>query len=158
MDEPRWLDAEEMRLWDRFLAAGALVDRAVDQHLKAEGLSHTQYEVLVRLSAAPEGSMRMTDLAAALYTSKSGLTYQVGKLEDAGLVRRVDDNTDVRGVNAVLTEAGRTRLAEVAPHHVALVRRVFIDILDPAQRAAITTGLGAVADHLTARPDTDLDR
>ncbi|WP_336081158.1 MarR family winged helix-turn-helix transcriptional regulator [Nocardia sp. SSK8] len=148
MDEPRWLDAEEMRLWDRFLAAGALVDRALDQHLKSEGLSHTQYEVLVRLAAAPGGALRMTDLAAALYTSKSGLTYQVGRLERAGLVRRADDHTDVRGVNAVLTEAGRARLAAVAPGHVALVRRVFIDVLDPAQRAAMAAGLGAVVDRL----------
>jgi hypothetical protein len=42
MDEPRWLDDAESRLWDRFLAAGALVDRAVDPHQKSEGLSHTQ--------------------------------------------------------------------------------------------------------------------
>lgn len=149
MNEPRWLDAEEMRLWDRFLAAGALVDRAVEQQLKAEGLSHTQYEVLVRLSAAPESSMRMTDLAAALYTSKSGLSYQIGKLEQAGLVRRVDDATDVRGVNAVLTEAGRAKLVAVAPGHVELVRRVFVDVLDPVQRAAIADGLGRIADRLT---------
>lgn len=149
MNEPRWLDAEEMRLWDRFLAAGALVDRAVDQQLKAEGLSHTQYEVLVRLAATPEGSMRMTDLAAALYTSKSGLTYQIGKLEKAGLVRRLDDHTDVRVINAVITDAGRTRLAEVAPGHVELVRQVFVDVLDPAQRAVIADGLGKVADRLT---------
>ncbi|MFG2444324.1 MarR family winged helix-turn-helix transcriptional regulator [Nocardia fluminea] len=149
MDEPSWLDDAESRLWDRFLAAGALVDRAVDQHLKSEGLSHTQYEVLVRLAAAPDAAMRMTDLAAALYTSKSGLTYQVGKLEESGLVRRVEHDTDVRGVNAVLTDAGRARLAEVAPSHVELVRRVFIDVLDPAQRAAIADGLGAVTARLT---------
>jgi DNA-binding MarR family transcriptional regulator len=105
--------------------------------------------VLVRLAAAPDAAMRMTDLAAALYTSKSGLTYQVGKLEEAGLVRRVEHDTDVRGVNAVLTDAGRTRLAEVAPSHVELVRRVFIDVLDPAQRAAIAEGLGAVTARLT---------
>ncbi|GAD81660.1 MarR family transcriptional regulator [Nocardia asteroides NBRC 15531] len=149
MDEPRWLDAAEMRLWVRFLAAGALVDRAVDQHLKGEGLTHTQYEVLVRLAEAPEATMRMTDLAAALYTSKSGLTYQVGKLEEAGLVRRVDADTDVRGVNAVLTAAGRATLAAVAPGHVEVVRRVFVDVLEPDQRAAISAGLGAVADRLT---------
>lgn len=149
MEEPRWLDAEEMRLWVRFLAAGALVDRAVDQHLKGEGLTHTQYEVLVRLAAEADGAMRMTDLAAASYTSKSGLTYQVGKLEQAGLVRRVDDDTDVRGVNAVLTEAGRAKLDAVAPGHVEVVRRVFVDVLEPAQRAAISAGLGAVADGLT---------
>ncbi|MFD4430237.1 MarR family winged helix-turn-helix transcriptional regulator [Nocardia sp. NPDC058497] len=149
MEEPRWLDAEEMRAWVGFLAAGALVDRAVDQHLKGEGLTHTQYEVLVRLAAAPGVAMRMTDLAAALYTSKSGLTYQVGKLEKAGLVRRVDDDTDVRGVNAVLTEAGRAKLDAVAPGHVEVVRRVFVDVLDPAQRTAIADGLGVVTDRLT---------
>ncbi|MFD6221310.1 MarR family winged helix-turn-helix transcriptional regulator [Nocardia asteroides] len=149
MDEPRWLDAAEMRLWVRFLAAGALVDRAVDQHLKGEGLTHTQYEVLVRLAEAPEATMRMTDLAAALYTSKSGLTYQVGKLEEAGLVRRVDADTDVRGVNAVLTAEGRATLDAVAPGHVEVVRRVFVDVLEPDQRAAISAGLGAVADRLT---------
>lgn len=149
MGEPRWLDAEEMRTWMGFLAAGALVDRAVDQHLKEEGLTHTQYEVLVRLAEAPRSAMRMTDLAAALYTSKSGLTYQIGKLERAGLVRRVDDDADVRGVNAVLTDAGRARLAAVAPGHVDVVRRVFLDVLDPAQRTAIADGLGAVAERLT---------
>ncbi|MFE6920909.1 MarR family winged helix-turn-helix transcriptional regulator [Nocardia sp. NPDC057663] len=148
MEEPRWLDAEEMRAWVGFLAAGALVDRAVDQHLKGEGLTHTQYEVLVRLAAAPGSAMRMTDLAAALYTSKSGLTYQVGKLEQAGLVRRVDDDTDVRGINAVLTEVGRAKLEAVAPGHVEVVRRVFVDVLDPAQRTAIADGLGAVTDRL----------
>lgn len=151
MDEPKWLDAGERRAWHAFLAASALVNREVEQHLKREGLSHPQYETLVRLSDAPDGALRMTDLAEALLTSKSGLTYQVERLEKAGLVRRTAAPGDERGVVATLTEAGRQRLAEVAPGHVATVRRALIDVLTPGQRRAVADGLGAVAERLSGR-------
>lgn len=149
MTDTRWLDAEEMRAWEVFLAAGALVDREIEQHLKSEGLSHTQYETLVRLSAAPRGRLRMTELAAALYSSKSGLSYQIGRLEQAGLVRREAADADDRGVVAILTAAGRERLAEIAPGHVATVRRALIDVLTDQQRRALTDGLGAVVARLS---------
>ena len=154
MAEPRWLSAEEMRAWQAFLAAAALLDRRLDQQLKEEaGLSHPQYEILVRLAAAPGGELRMTDLAGALYTSKSGLTYQITQLEKTGLVRRTSSPADVRGVVAVLTEAGRQRLAQAAPGHVAAVRALLIDVLTGQQLAAVADGLGEVARRLGAADD-----
>ena len=145
MDGTRWLDADEMRAWESFLAAGALVDRRVDQQLKeTAGLSHPQYEILVRLAAAPDGELRMTELADTLLTSKSGLTYQVTQLEKAGLVARRSCPSDVRGVFAVLTEAGRSRLEQAAPGHVALVRELLIDVLTPDQLALLADALGKV--------------
>ena len=112
----RWLDEDEMRAWQSFLAAGALVDRRVDQQLKdAVGLSHPQYEILVRLAAAPHGELRMTELADTVLTSKSGLTYQVTQLEKAGLVARRSCPSDVRGVLAVLTKAGRASSSRPPP-------------------------------------------
>ena len=149
MAEPRWLSAEEMRAWQAFLAAGALLDRRLDQQLRQEsGLSHAQYEILVRLAAAPGGELRMTDLAGALYTTKSGLTYQITQLEKAGLVRRSASPGDVRGVVAALTDAGRQRLAQAAPGHVAAVRRLLIDVLTAEQLSAVANGLGEVARRL----------
>ncbi|WP_327130988.1 MarR family transcriptional regulator [Streptomyces sp. NBC_01343] len=149
MAETRWLDEHEMRAWSGFLAASALVNRRLDQQLKDDsGLSHPQYEVLVRLSAAPEGELRMTELANGLINSKSGLTYQVTQLEKAGLVRRRSCPSDVRGVFAVLTEAGRARLEEAAPGHVAMVREALIDVLTPAQLEALADGLGEVSRRL----------
>jgi len=154
MAEPRWLSAEEMRAWQAFLAAGALLDRRLDQQLRQEaGLSHTQYEILVRLAAVPAGELRMSDLAGVLYTSKSGLTYQVNRLEKAGLVRRGSSPGDVRGVVAGLTDAGRQRLAQAAPGHVAAVRGLLIDVLTADQLAAVADGLGEVARRLRAADD-----
>ncbi|MBT2407993.1 MULTISPECIES: MarR family winged helix-turn-helix transcriptional regulator [unclassified Streptomyces] len=149
MAETRWLDDREMRAWSGFLAASALVNRHLDQQLKDDsGLSHQQYEILVRLAAAPERELRMTELANGLINSKSGLTYQVTQLEKAGLVRRRSCPSDVRGVFAVLTDAGRARLDEAAPGHVRMVRKALIDILTPEQLDALADGLGEVSRRL----------
>jgi len=146
MGAVKWLDEDEMRAWHSFLAAGALIDRLVDAQLKeAVGLSHPQYEILVRLAGAPDGELRMTELADTLLTSKSGLTYQVTQLEKAGLVDRRSCPADVRGVLAVLTSAGRRLLERAAPGHVTLVRELLIDVLTPGQLATLADALGEVA-------------
>jgi DNA-binding MarR family transcriptional regulator len=152
MGAVKWLDEDEMRAWHSFLAAGALIDRLVDAQLKdAIGLSHPQYEILVRLADAPDGELRMTELADTLLTSKSGLTYQVTQLEKAGLVERRSCPSDVRGVLAVLTEAGRHRLEQAAPDHVALVRELLIDVLTPGQLANLADALGEVSRRAATR-------
>ena len=145
MGEVRWLDDGELHAWTLFLAAAALLNRRIEQQLKDDaGLSHPQYEILVRLSAAPDGALRMTQLADAVLTSKSGLTYQVTQMEKAGLIRRRSCPTDVRGVFAVLTDLGRKRLEQAAPGHVTLVRELLIDALTPEQLTMLAEGLGEV--------------
>jgi DNA-binding MarR family transcriptional regulator len=139
----KWLDDEETRAWHAFLAAGALVDRRLDQQLKEHaGVSHLQYEILVRLSAHCDTEMRMTELADAVLNSKSGLTYQVSQLEKAGLVRRRSCTSDDRAVYAVLTPEGKSLLERAAPAHVELVRELLIDVLTPEQLRAVADGLG----------------
>ncbi|MFJ9520744.1 MarR family winged helix-turn-helix transcriptional regulator [Kitasatospora sp. NPDC101801] len=151
MDEPRWLDEREMAAWRGFVAASNLIERRLEQQLKeSAGLSHTQYEILVQLSAAPDGSLRMTDLADRLVTSKSGLTYQVTQLEKCGLVGRRSCPSDVRGVFAELTEKGWRVLREAAPGHVATVREVLIDVLTPEQLVVLAESLGTVSERLRA--------
>lgn len=152
-EDPRWLDPQEMAAWTGFLAAANLVERRVAQQLKDDArLSHTQYEVLVQLSAAEGGELRMTELADRLVTSKSGLTYQVTQLERAGLVARRACPSDVRGVIAQLTEAGREKLAAAAPGHVAAVREALIDVLTPDQLSHLAEGLAEVGRRLRGVP------
>ena len=146
---PRWLDEREMAAWHGFLEATSRVSRHVEQQLKDEaGLSHSQYEILVRLSGAPDGEIRMTELAEGLFTTKSGLTYQVGQLEKRGLVTRRSCPTDVRGVLAVLTPDGRDALREAAPGHVAAVREALIDVLDEDELDVLARGLARVGARL----------
>ncbi|WP_329561283.1 MarR family winged helix-turn-helix transcriptional regulator [Kitasatospora sp. NBC_01266] len=149
MAETRWLDEQEMAAWRGFVVASSLVARHLEQQLKDDcGLSHTQYEILVHLSAVPEGELRMAELADRVVTSKSGLSYQVAQLEKAGLVGRRSCPSDVRGVFACLTERGREMLRGAAPGHVAAVREALIDVLDREQLAVLAEALGEVARRL----------
>jgi DNA-binding MarR family transcriptional regulator len=150
----RWLNEQEARAWGAFIASSALLNRRLDQQLKQDaGLSHLQYELLVRLSAAPGREMRMTELSCALYNSKSGLTYQITQMEKAGLVRRRSCPSDGHAIYAVLTEAGQEALERAAPGHVTAVRELLLDVLTPEQLTAIADGLGECARRMrTSRP------
>ncbi|MET0133514.1 MAG: MarR family transcriptional regulator [Kibdelosporangium sp.] len=149
MDEPKWLSARELAAWENFLAVSAVLNRRVEQQLKEDaGLSHPQYEVLARLSVCPRGELRMTELAGAALTSKSGLTYQVTQLEKAGLVTRRSSPDDDRGVVAALTEKGWEKLRATAPGHAALVRALFVSGLSRRQFGGLAEGLTALNDFL----------
>ncbi|GAA2371493.1 MULTISPECIES: MarR family winged helix-turn-helix transcriptional regulator [Streptomyces] len=149
MAKTRWLDEQEMAAWIAFLEVSHRVFRSVEAQLKEdEGLSHAQYEILVKLSAAGEAGLRMTVLADSLITPKSGLTYQVGRLEQSGLVTRTACDSDVRGVTARITPRGLDVLRAAAPGHVARVREVLIDLMDRPQLLALADALGTVNGRL----------
>ena len=146
-----WLDEAEMAAWLAFLEVSHLLDRAIEQQLRRDaGISHAQFEVLSRLAAAPGGRLRMSELADVIVVSRSGLTYQVTQLEQAGLVTREKCPGDERGGLAVLTAAGRAALERAAPGHVRLVRRSLIDVLTPDQLTALADGLAAARSRLRA--------
>lgn len=149
MAHTRWLDDEEMRAWLAFIPTATLVGRELDQQLKEDmGLSHLQYEILIYLNEAEYGAMRMTELAERLINSKSGLTYQIGQMEKAGLVKRRPCEWSRSGVLAEITDEGRRMLERAAPGHVEKVREILIDVLTPEERRAIADGLGRVRDRL----------
>ncbi len=144
---PRWLDAEQQRAW-RALIEGShrLFDR-LDRELKTEsGLDLDQYEVLVRLSEAPDGRLRMSELADQICMSRSRLTHRIDKMVDDGLVERQQCPDDRRGTHACLTAEGRRRLEAAAPGHVEGVRRYLIDALDRYQVAMLADAMSRVAD------------
>lgn len=145
MAEPRWLDTRELTTWQAFLAISTELNRRVEQHLREHaGLSNSQYEVLARLSVAPRGELRMTELADISRTSKSGLTYQIAQLARAGLVRRDATPDDDRGVVAALTTKGQRLLRRIAPTHAQLVRQLFRDGMTKAEFDGFAAGVAAL--------------
>lgn len=142
----QWLDDEEMRAWRSLLSAHRRLLHQLDTELQAtQKLSVADYGVLVELSEAEEGRMRMSELAERALFSPSGLTRRLDALVEAGWVERVRCPTDRRGAFAVITEAGRSRLAQAAPDHVDQVRRHFVERLSRQQLLALADALEAVA-------------
>lgn len=147
--EPHWLDDGEMRAWRAYVIASELLRKQLNRELQERhGLALADYEVLVRLSDQDGGRMRMAQLANEVASSKSRLSHQIGRMETAGLVQRVDCGDDARGVFAEITEAGRDRLRETAPTHVAGVRAHLVDLLKPSDQVTLAEIFERVLDHL----------
>lgn len=134
MAEPRWLNEKEQMAWRAFIAAQRVVNTRIEQQLQRDaGIPHTYYEILVRLSDASGGRLRMSELAVATQGSRSRLSHAVNRLEQAGWVRREGIESDRRGQVAILTDLGREKLVETAPGHVEEVRQSIFDTLTEEQ-------------------------
>ena len=143
-----WLDDLEMHAWRSLLRAHSRLIGRLDADLQAsQGMSVTDYGVLVELEGEG-GQMRMSELANRLLLSPSGLTRRLDSLVSSGLVERHRCPTDRRGSYAALTPAGRARLSEAAPDHVAQVRRHFVERLSRRQLTALADALDKVSEGL----------
>lgn len=128
----RWLSDDEQQVWRTYLDVVARQMEALDHDLQERSdLALTDYEILVMLAEAPNQQVRMSELANLVIVSRSRLTYRVDRLAERGLVKRVDFVDDRRGVLAAITDAGIELLAEAAPGHVDLVRRLIFDHIEP---------------------------
>lgn len=152
--EPRWLDEDEMRAWRSYIVASHMLEYRLHRELQeGHGISHADYEILVRLSEQPGHQMRMSQLAVDVASSKSRISHQVARMETAGLLRRIGCPSDGRGVLAVLTEQGFDQLKRAAPTHVAGVRKHFVDLLSREEQAILAQVFDRVVTHLHGDAD-----
>ena len=145
----RWLTEEEQRAWRGLLRMTAQLNaRANRLLLQKYGISLADYEVLVALSEAPEGQLRVFEVADALAWEQSRVSHQLARMQRRGLITREGCATDARGAFAVLTTAGRTAIERAAPAHVEQVRQLVFDELSHEQVSALTEITTRVLDRL----------
>jgi DNA-binding MarR family transcriptional regulator len=102
------LDPSPLELVGRVLVLAQHLERSVNEALAAHGLSLGQFDILATLRReGAEGRLTPTQLMQSVALSSGGMTNRLDRLEEAGLVRRVADPDDRRGVLVALTRKGR---------------------------------------------------
>jgi DNA-binding MarR family transcriptional regulator len=120
--------------------------RALDGDLhRAHGMTLVEYLTLMHLSEAPDRRLRMSELASSCNLSLSGMTRVVDRLEKQGMIQRVKCAEDLRGANAVLTDAGFDRLQQAWPTFLGGARRYVFDHLEGLPLGKIARALEACA-------------
>src|SRR3954471_2333540 len=108
--------------WGELEARHARVREALEHALQRDHrLSLSEYEVLRRIAADPEGHRRIQELAEEIHLSQSALSRLVQRLEDDGYVCRNVCDHDRRGVFACITDAGRKAQLEAHPTQVSVL-------------------------------------
>jgi DNA-binding MarR family transcriptional regulator len=135
----RGLDA-----WRALLGAHATLMRQLQTDLVSKtGLDLNDFDVISQLAQAG-GALRMTELAARAFSSRSGLTRRIDRLVEEGLVRRTTADGDARGVVVTLTDAGAARVLETVPVHLRTVADLFMAKLDDQELAVLESALKKV--------------
>ena len=120
------IDTAEIQVFVLLLRAHASIVRGLDRELVSEhGLTINDYEVLIRLSRAPERSMRRVDLAQQVLLTPSGITRLLDGLQRCGYVDKAACASDARVVYARLTDLGLAKLEEASVDHFANIRELF---------------------------------
>jgi DNA-binding MarR family transcriptional regulator len=130
--------------WGALLEAHATLMRQLQTDLvNKTGLDLNDFDVISQLARAG-GRLRMTELAARAFSSRSGLTRRIDRLVEEGLVSRTTADGDARGVVVTLTDAGVARVSETVPVHLRAVAELFMAKLDNQELAVLERALRKV--------------
>lgn len=139
------LGKNQQEAWGALLLAHAVLTRKIDRLLTLEGMPTLQvYDVLLALEDAPQGRLRMGDLAAIVVFDPSSVTRIIDRLEKQGLVRREVDCEDRRRIFACITQKGRQLREDSWPVYRRLVAEHFGAQLSAVDAQHITSGLLAM--------------
>jgi DNA-binding MarR family transcriptional regulator len=135
-DDPR------IRTFGLLLEAHQQVTRALDAELqRSDDITLQTFEVLLRISRAPDGMLTMSELAGEVALSTGGVTRLADRLADDGLVERRSCPTDRRRVHLVLTDTGREVLTRAMEHHLVALDQHLGSRVDPADLPALERAL-----------------
>jgi DNA-binding MarR family transcriptional regulator len=121
-----------MIAWRTFYEMQEVLRGRLEQQLLADnGLSNADYTVLVALSEAEEGRLRVYELGRRLGWEKSRLHHQLTRMCQRGLVQR--HSGQGRAIHVAVTPAGLAALEAAVPRHTETVRRLALDGLTARQ-------------------------
>lgn len=147
------LTPEQLGTYFAFTESASLLQHAVEQQIRdVSGLSGIQFQLLARLAYTPGRRMTMTDLADGVVYSRSGITYQIGQLDQAGLVTRVPSPEDDRSTLVTVTDEGVATVERILPGHRDLVNQLLVAPLSDDDMNTLGEILTRVRDHMRAQP------
>jgi DNA-binding MarR family transcriptional regulator len=104
------IDLDVEGIVDRIGSINHRIKRAHEEVLREHGLTHPEFGVLSRLRLGAEnGRSSPGELAADLDLSSGAMTTRLDRLEEAGLIRRLPDPDDRRGIVIELTQEGKDK-------------------------------------------------
>jgi DNA-binding MarR family transcriptional regulator len=141
---PPEVDLEIEAIVDRVAGINRRIKRALDETLSEYGLSHTDWRILGALRwAGPPYRRSAGELATISDLSSGAMTNRLDQLERAGLVRRLPDPNDRRGVLVEPTEKGQ-RLRDETVGVQARKEALMISALTENERRELNTLLRRV--------------
>jgi DNA-binding MarR family transcriptional regulator len=139
----------ELAAWREYIEAAEELKRAVSSAMQDQsGISSGDYSVLLALSEADGHRLRSSALADDIGWERSRLSHHLGRMEKRGLVGRERCGDDNRGAWIAITAEGSRVFRTASAAHFRVIRRLFVDALDPDALAEVRTASESLRRHL----------
>ena len=126
------LNRREERVWRDVARFLTVAPRLLDEDLqRGANISLSEYAVLVHLSEAETGHLRVRELADLAELSGGHMTRLIDELRKGGFVVKNRNPEDGRGIDVQITEVGLNRLRDAYPIHLSSVRSRVMNQVEP---------------------------
>jgi DNA-binding MarR family transcriptional regulator len=131
---------ERVVLFGLLLETNARLSKSLGVELEAVcELPLAWFEVLLQLRKAPEGRLKMSQIADAIVHSSGGTTRLIDRLEESGYVTRQLCPSDRRAIFVAITERGNDKLDEALNVHLDYLEDNMAKQLSDQERATLAT-------------------
>jgi DNA-binding MarR family transcriptional regulator len=110
-----------VRAWEALFRAQVSVMRYLNSEFPTGELSLNEYDVLFNLSRQPDRRIRIKGLTDHLLVTQPSISRMVDRLATRGLVEKLDDPSDARGVVVHLTDRGFAAFRTAAHGHMGSI-------------------------------------
>ena len=142
------LDLETMDLVARLTRVAQLINGRIDEFAASFGVHRGEGDVLFALRrSGPPYRLSPTRLAGALLITSGTMTNRLDRLEQRGLIKRLPNPNDRRGLDIELSAEGRRLVDEAIVAHVANERQM-LSVLSKRDRADLIRITRKLIDHL----------
>lgn len=128
------IDTEPIEVVARVGRLAHIFDGEMNSVFANHGIRRDGFDVLAALRrSGPPYRMSPTDLYTRVMRTSGAVANRLKRLEAAGMITRVPDPDDGRGLLVELTEPGKRLVDTIAPNHMANERRM-LDALSGEER------------------------
>ena len=129
------LDARVMAEVGRVVAAGRLLEAALAATAAGQGLSVPEGDILFTLRRSAGQRLSPSQLSEWLFVTSGTMTGRLDRLEQRGLIRRIPNPRDRRGMDVELTPEGLKLADELVAAHVENERELMAGLTREERRA-----------------------
>ncbi|MEM5501589.1 MarR family transcriptional regulator [Ahrensia kielensis] len=128
------LNTRPMALIGRLMRVSHVLAAEMGKTFAKHNLNGPSFDVLATLlRSGPPHALSPNDLLATMMITSGTMTNRIDRLEQAGLVKRIQNQNDKRSVLIALTEQGKTLIEKTVTAHVETQEKLVSPLTDEEQ-------------------------
>jgi DNA-binding MarR family transcriptional regulator len=147
------LDTSSLGVLARVSRLAKVAQENAEAVLRQFGLSEVEFLLLAAIRMTPDQHPSPRDLLGSLMVTSGGLTNRIDRLSALGLVARIANPGDRRGILLELTDSGRELVDRVTTAYVENQNKVLDTALDKGERDTLATLLRKLLSWLVEDAD-----